>query len=164
MNPERAVSIHHVHDDDLQLYVLGRLTAAELEGFESHVVRCPECQERLSATARMLVQIVDLQSERGSPENRSEPRIRASDAGFLRSFSPLLPDRWPVQIIDVSKNGLGLLVPNRLAPGALVQVQIGTTFVLGEVKYCKKLSEHEFRTGVRVQDVSSGHLGGPLLR
>jgi hypothetical protein len=61
--------------------------------------------------------------------------------------------RWPVQIIDVSKSGLGLLVPLRLSPGVVVQIQSGTTFALGEVRHSRQISENKFHTGVRLQDV-----------
>jgi hypothetical protein len=153
VNPEDADSTHHVHDDDLQLYILGRLTAAEVDVLERHVFQCAECSERLATIARIVAQLVQRPPDDRGSDKRSEPRVRTSDAGFLRSFSPLLPDGWPVQIIDVSKNGLGLVVPTQLSLGSLVQVQIGGTFALGEVRYSKQISEREFRTGIRLQDV-----------
>ena len=151
MNPEFPA--HHVDEDDLHLYILGRLSVAEVKTLEDHAFQCLECKDRLGAIAQIVARIVTLQRDYRGSDNRSEPRIRASDAGFVRSFSPLLPDRWPVQIIDVSKHGLGLLVPVRLSPGVLVQVQISEMFLLGEVVYSKQIGEHEFRTGIRRQDV-----------
>jgi hypothetical protein len=143
----------HAHDDDLQFYILGHLSPAEVDVLERHVLDCPECRQRLAAAARFVAQIIDL--ERGSvhSDQRAGPRFRTSDAGVLRCFSPLLPDRWPIQIIDVSRDGLGLLVPVSLLPGSLVQVHIGDVFALGEVKYSKRISEHQFRTGIRLQDL-----------
>jgi hypothetical protein len=149
VNPD--VPTPHVNDDELQLYILGRLNPTDLPDLEQHVSSCPECKGRLSTAARFLVKIFDLQ--RDDSGRRREPRFRATDAGFLRSFSPLLPDRWPIQIIDVSRSGLGLIVPTRLSEGSLVQVQIGEAFALGEVRFSEHIGEGQFRTGIRVQDV-----------
>ena len=153
MNAEDAVSTHHADDDHLQLYVLGRLSTAEVDVLQRHVFDCAECKDRLGQTAQFVAKILNLQGDDGGVNKRTEPRFHISDAVFLRSFSPLLADRWPVQIVDVSKNGLGLLVPMHLSPGSLVQVQSGSTFALGEVRYSRQINEHQFHTGIRLQDV-----------
>jgi hypothetical protein len=149
VDPEAA----HVHDDELRLYILGRLGASEVETLEQHVFHCPECKNRLNATARFVANLVHLQRDYRSSDRRSEPRFHSSDTGFLRSFAPLSEHRWPVQVVDVSRNGLGLLVPVRLSRGVLVQIQIGMTFALGEVMYSTEIGEQQFRTGIRLQDV-----------
>jgi hypothetical protein len=38
----------HIPTDTLELYALGRLTEFELEHVEEHLLRCPECVERLN--------------------------------------------------------------------------------------------------------------------
>jgi hypothetical protein len=157
VNPDDAVSTHHTDDDHLQLYVLGRLNATEIDVLELHVFDCAECKGRLRATAQIVAKILNLERDEGSTNRRAEPRFHISDAVFLRSFSPLLPNRWPVQIVDVSKNGLGLLIPTHLSPGSLVQVQSGATFALGEVRFSRQISEHQFHTGIRLQDVAASH-------
>jgi hypothetical protein len=151
LNPE--VPERHAQDDDLRLFVLGRLSAAEVAVLERHVFDCVECIDRLGATARVVAQIVNLLLDNAGANKRTELRFRISDAVFLRSLSPAMPDRWPVQIVDVSKNGLGLLVPTRLSPGGVVQVQSGTTFALGEVRHCREMGEHLFHAGIKLQDV-----------
>ena len=153
MSPRDSGTVRHVHDDELQLYVLGRFNAQEVEAFEGHVLDCPECSARLAAAARFVSQIIDLKRDYSHPDKRDGPRFHAADSGFLRCFSPLLADRWPVQIVDVSKNGLGLLVPVDLPLGALVQVHIGDLFALGEVRHTKQIGESQFRTGIRVEDL-----------
>ena len=153
VNPED--STHHAQDDDLQLYVLGRLSAADVDVLERHVFDCEECKGRLRVTAQIVAKILNLRHAGESTNRRAELRFHISDAVFLRSFSPLLPSRWPVQIIDVSKNGLGLLVPTHFAPGSLVQVQSGATFALGEVRFSRQISEYQFHTGIRLQDVAA---------
>jgi hypothetical protein len=72
---------------------------------------------------------------------------------FLRCLAPLQRERWSVQIVDVSKNGLGLLAPTKLSPGVVVQIQSGTTFALGEVRHSRRISEHQFHIGIKLQDV-----------
>ena len=156
MNPEDPVSTRHVHDDNLQLYILGRLSAAQVDDFEHHVLQCSECKTRLAATARFVAQIISLKRGDGRSDKRADPRFRTSDNGFLRCLAPLMLDRWPVQVIDVSRNGLGLLVPTRLAQGALVQVHIGDVFALGEVRYSHQITEHQFRIGIRLGDLVRG--------
>jgi hypothetical protein len=42
----------HVSDDTLELYALGRLTECDLEHVEQHLLRCPECVERLNGVER----------------------------------------------------------------------------------------------------------------
>jgi len=143
----------HTDDDDLQRYVLGRLSAAKAHVLERHVFDCTQCKDRLATTAQIAAKILNLQRDQEGANKRTEPRFRISDAVFLRSFAPALPDRWRVQIADVSKNGLGLLVPTRLSPGTVVQVQSGPTFALGEVKHSRQVGEHQFHTGIRLQDV-----------
>ena len=156
MNAEEdAVSAHHADDDDLHLYILGHLSAAEVDVLERHLFHCPECTHRLGATVQV-VAAFNLQRHGRSSDKLSEPPFRSSDAGFLRSLSPLLPDRWPIQVIDTSKDGLILLVPTHLLPGSLIQVQIGKAFALGEVGDSKRISEYEFHTGIRLQDIVAG--------
>jgi hypothetical protein len=118
VNPE--VPPHHAHDDDLQLYVLGRLNAAKVDVLERHVVDCAECKERLGTTAQVVAKISNLHRNDEGTDRRNEPRFHIADAVFLCCLAPALSDRWRVQIIDVSKNGLGLLAhatdPRRLGP------------------------------------------------
>jgi Putative zinc-finger len=151
LNPE--VPVRHPQDDDLQLFVLGRLSAAEVAALERHVFDCVECIERLGTTARVVDKILNLLLDNAAADKQAEPRFHISDAVFLRSLSPAMPDRWPVQIVDVSKNGLGLLVPTLLSPGCVVQVQSGATLALCEVRHCREIGEHLFYADIKLQDV-----------
>jgi hypothetical protein len=151
VNPE--VPIRHAVDDELHLYVLGRLSAKEAAVLERHVDDCAECQERLGATAQLVAKILNLTSRDAGPGRRTEPRFDITDVVFLRSMAPVLPERWRVQILNISKNGLGLLVPTRLSPGVVVQIQSGLTFALGEVVYSRQINEQQFHTGIRLQDM-----------
>jgi len=129
------------------------LSAAQVDVLERHLPGCPECKDKLAATGRFVAQIIALTRDPSHSDKRADPRFHTADAGFLRCLAPLLPERWPIQIVDVSRNGLGLVAPIRLSLGALVQVNIRDTFALGDVRYSKQLTEHQFRTGVRIQDL-----------
>lgn len=152
MNPD-ILSTQHVFDDNLRLYVLGSLNATQVGVLERHMLECNDCRKRLSASARTAIACSPVNRDGKDPDRRSEPRFSTSEIGSLRSFSPYLPERWRARITDVSKNGLGLLLPVHLRPGVLVQIRIGTIFALGEVRYSKPVSQHEFRTGVRLSGV-----------
>jgi hypothetical protein len=143
----------HIHDDDLHLYIFNRLGISESEALERHLLDCAECTERLNKAAHFAVKILTLQRAVAEPNMRAEPRFNSTDCGFLRSLSPLRPEPLPVRIVDVSRTGLGLIAPVQLAPGTLVQVRVGRTVAFGEVVYTKRLSEQEFRVGLRLQDV-----------
>jgi len=41
---------NHMTDELLELYSLDRLSGADLERIEEHLLVCPECQERLKDT------------------------------------------------------------------------------------------------------------------
>jgi anti-sigma factor RsiW len=156
LNPE--VPIRHAHDDDLHRYVLGRLSAEEVDLLERHLLDCVECKDRLGATAQLVAKILSLSRDDPATNRRTEPRFRVSDPVFLRCLAPALPDRWPVRIVDISKNGLGLLVPTQLSPGSVVQVQSGTTFALGEIRHSRQISKHEFHIGISLQDIAAPRL------
>jgi anti-sigma factor RsiW len=147
---DKDVSRRHPLDDDLHLYVLGRLPATEAEILERHVFQCPTCKDTVASITRLVARLNQAPTARGGFDKRREPRFRTADTGFLRSFAPLLPDRWPVQILDVSKNGLGLAVPTSLPKDSLIQVQVGNTFALGEVRHSTPIDEQRFHVGIRV--------------
>jgi len=147
---KEVVSGGHPHEDDLRQYVLGRLAAADVEILERHVFQCPTCEDRLASITRMVAQLSQAPTPPEGVDKRKEPRFRASDTGILRSFAPLLPDRWPVQILDIATNGLGLAAPISLAKGTLVQLQVGESFVLGDVRHSTQIDEQRFHVGVRV--------------
>jgi anti-sigma factor RsiW len=144
----------HPNVHDLHRYVLGHLAPTGVDVLEGHVFQCPACKDRLASIIVLVTQLDRAAAARGGADRRKEPRFRTSDTGFLRSFAPLMPDRWPVQIVDVSKNGLGLVIAASLAEGTWVQVQVGTAFALGEVRHCIPIDEQQFRTGIRLADIA----------
>jgi anti-sigma factor RsiW len=149
---EERISGGHPNENDLHGYVLGHLSPTEVEVLEGHVFQCSACKERLASIIMLVTQLDRVAARRGA-DRRKEPRFRTSETGFLRSFAPLLPDRWPVEIVDASKNGLGLVIAASLAEGSWVQVQVGNAFALGEVQHSNPIDEQRFRIGIRLADI-----------
>jgi hypothetical protein len=136
----RAVQIHddeHIHDDDLDLYVNGRLEPGHSATVESHLLDCDLCREKLSRSIgmRFLLPYTE-KPQPGRQYKRSEPRFSTGDEAILQEISPLSVERQTVQITDVSRSGLGLITARNIYPGTVVQVRMGQTVEVGEVRYC----------------------------
>lgn len=100
-----------------------------------------------------LSQPFDLSASQGEfRERRSERRVSTSLRARLRFLSPFSPNVLEVQILDVSKNGLGLQVPCRIAIETVVQVVCGRSLILGEVRYCLPLGDGTHHAGILIQE------------
>jgi hypothetical protein len=153
--PEDLLSGHLV-DAELQLYIRGQLKFSNVSTLEDHALSCIECQHRITETARFIAQMSTLsgrQKAYASEGKRIGERYRASGIGSLHVLTPLERDRSVVRVVDVSVNGIGLLLPRPLETGALVQVHFGKIFALGEVRHCRP-SDHDFHAGILLQDVT----------
>jgi hypothetical protein len=74
-------------------------------------------------------------------QNRSEPRFDTKGDGTLQEIHPLSLERHKVKIVNVSKNGLGLVSPKAILPGTIVQLRIKDIVGLGNVRYCSESHE-----------------------
>jgi hypothetical protein len=141
----------HSQEDDLELYVHGRLEPTLAPGVEAHLLECQTCRDRLSeciglrrtADAKGNTKSTDVKYE------RSEPRFSAGDRASFQELSPLSLDRQTVEIVDISKNGVGILAPRAALPGTIVQIRIKNTVELGEVRHCSPAGERGYRMGLR---------------
>jgi hypothetical protein len=143
----------HVDDNDLQRYLRG--SADRMEDLEAHIEACASCRDRLACHARLASSrawLSPLRSVGGQPEKRREPRIATDQTGSMRILNPLHTNREEVRILDVSKNGMKVRVPCSVALGAIVQIRVKNTHVLGEVRYCISADEG-FNIGLLIQDV-----------
>lgn len=75
--------------------------------------------------------------------------MRALLSRIVQELSPLSLDRQKVKIVDISRNGLGILAPNAALPGTIMQVRINTVVELAEVRYCSAGDGNEYRIGLR---------------
>jgi len=141
----------HIHEDDLELYLGGRLEVERISPVESHLQECDLCRGHLLNCLGQRLALQFLQGTKSdATQKRSEPRFSADGEGTLQELHPLSLDRHKVKIVDVSKNGLGIISPSAMLPGTIVQLRIGDTVELGNVRYCSALDDDGFRIGLRL--------------
>src|ERR1700733_1242880 len=84
-------------------------------------------------------------------ERRTEARYPTQDPAELE----LLPGSGePVYgtVLDVSRSGLRVALPQRLDRGQQVKVTLHGNVIFGEVRYCRAVSG-AFQVGIRIQDL-----------
>ena len=141
----------HSDCDDLELYVRGRLEPRHNSAVEVHLAECQTCQERLSQCIGLeLVMHPTGKTKVKGTSKRSEPRFSSGDDAIVQELNPLSFDRQRVRIVDISKNGLGILAPQAVLPGAIVQIRIKKMVELGEVRHCSESGNKEYRIGLRL--------------
>ena len=145
----------HIDDHDLTLYIGEGLDSHRSSSVQDHVRGCLTCEEKLVAgfLAR-LAELSKMQGRNNSNDRRIDGRFLSGEHGYLQTLCPLSFERPAVQVVDVSKGGFGLLMNSLLTEGTIVQVCIGTTTALGEVRSCRATYNNQFRVGIRVQNAS----------
>jgi hypothetical protein len=140
----------HLHEDDLELYLRGQLESGHLWSTEQHLLTCEMCRLQLSNCLgqRLALQII-VGPQTTATQKRSEPRFDTKGEGTLQELHPLSLERRKVKIVNVSKNGLGLVSPKAFLPGTIVQLRIKDIVELGNVRYCSA-SDEGFRIGLRL--------------
>jgi hypothetical protein len=140
----------HASYDDLVWYIQGRLGPERISAIDPHLLDCDICRERLSlgiASQLMLHLVGKAKADR--KRERSELRFRTGSEAILQNLRPLSLDRQKVEILDISKNGLGILASTAASPGTIVQVRINTAVELAEVRHCSVDPESGYRIGLR---------------
>jgi len=163
-------SLNSVHTsyDDLVRYIQGRLATERLSVIDPHLLGCDICRESLSRIIKShLILHLAAKTKADQKRERSEPRFSTGSEAIVQSLSPLSLDRHKVKIVDISKNGLGIVASNAALPGTVMQVRINTAVELGEVRYCSAGDDNEYRIGLRFIAVSDeraelfvGQVGG----
>jgi len=151
----------HASYDDLVRYIQGRLGEEHLSAIDPHLLNCDACRERLSLTLRsqLMLHVVG-KAKADQKRERSEPRFSMGSEAIVQELSPLSLNRQKVKIVDISKNGLGILAPRAALPGTIIQVRINTAVELVEVRYCSPGESNGYRIGLRfiaVSDESAEH-------
>jgi len=140
----------HIHEDDLELYLRGRLESERTSSVEQHLIECDSCRECLAVCLGHQIVLHRLQGKPESAQRRSEPRFSAEGEAILREIHPLSLDRQKVTIVNISKNGLGILSSRAVLPGTVVQLRINNHVELANVRYCCALGNDGFRLGLRL--------------
>ena len=140
----------HLHEDDLELYLRGQLESERLTSTERHLLGCKICRLQLSNCLgqRLALQIV-AGPQTDTTHKRSEPRFDTEGEGTLQELHPLSLERHRVRIVNVSKNGLGLVSLKAVLPGTIVQLRIKDVVELANVRYCSA-SDEGYRIGLRL--------------
>ena len=92
-------------------------------------------------------------------EHRRDPRIAVDDPGSMRVVNAESVYRT-VRILDVSRRGMKLWVPDFVPPGTTVQVRVKDLRVLGAVCFCVAVSAG-FNAGISIENVFERLLGRP---
>ncbi|MGD1091487.1 MAG: PilZ domain-containing protein [Bryobacteraceae bacterium] len=136
-----------VQNEDLELYILGRLLPSEI---------APDSNRAEAESEKFMKQLADLgrqqRRDRDGEERRSELRIPLNVSASLKAINPLAAGRSEIRIIDMAAGGLKLQVPEFIHPGTAIQIRLKRTIALAEVRYCHPAGA-EFHVGVHLQDV-----------
>lgn len=143
----------HVEVEHLELYALGELSGDLSRIVESHLKTCVACSIQFEESRAIIGQWA---SPEGPHKHRGErrigPRTATDDPAMLTILKPERSGRIATTIVNASKEGLRLLVPEALLNGTIVQVHVRDLFILAEVRYCHKAGT-QFHAGVHIQDV-----------
>ena len=140
----------HAHEDDLELYVRGGLEAKYTSELESHLLACLECRERLCEAVGLCIKLNPSESGKSREKNkRTEVRFDTGDEAIFQELNPLSLDRLNVSVVDVSRNGLGIIASKAVMPGTIVLVRIKNNFEMGEVRHCSAFGD-SYRIGLRL--------------
>lgn len=139
----------HLHDEDLELYLLGQLTEPRAAELRSHIEDCRECGQKLEE-ARQFVRTLEALKPQ-SAERRRDKRIKTSDPATIKLIYPNVSDPLAARILDVSRDGLKVEVPQFLDPGTTVQILMDASIVIAEIRYCVRAGA-AYHIGVLIQD------------
>jgi hypothetical protein len=146
-----VVATLHIQDADFDSYLRNRAGSTVASRIQSHVRQFVTCEEKL--VSLMIAQLAELSDkQRGrSSDQRLDRRLQTGEFGSLQTLLPLSFQRSDVEVINISRNGFGLLTTTFLQPGTIVQMTAGTTVKLGEVRYCRSVDGGRFHTGVQAR-------------
>jgi anti-sigma factor RsiW len=145
--------LKQVHEDDLELYLLSRLSEREAAELEAHVRDCGQCEARLNDAVQFVRQLAEVRRVGDSSElrgTRKENRIPTNDPANARLYDPLLSEPVEVQVLNASKGGLLLRTSRSFHMRALIQLRLRSTIVVGEVRHCSAAGD-SFHVGIQIQ-------------
>jgi anti-sigma factor RsiW len=90
--------MQHIPDDSLELYALGRLSERELAEVEEHLLRCPECVERLDHIEGFTKAMRDALRESGSELVAEHQTAEGPIRLYVRRLLDQDHERWVARI------------------------------------------------------------------
>jgi hypothetical protein len=85
-------------------------------------------------------------------QKRNDARVPAGYTASMKLVNPLSANWTNIQILDMSRGGMKLSVPEALEPGTVVQIRSRNTLTFAKVRYCVEAGA-EFHVGVQLQNV-----------
>lgn len=150
----------HLQTQHIKSYVLGQLPEDLFTFVDSHIRDCAACGSRLLEMRRSLChEAAGGDKTRlgcSASERRRNLRVPTASPAGLTVLNPPQPDCKDVTILDISKDGLRLAVPDEIMRGSIVQVHMDDLFIMAEVRYCRQAGE-AFHVGVLIQSVFAAH-------
>ncbi len=150
----------HLQTQHIKSYVLGQLPEDLFTFVDSHIRDCAACGSLLLEMRRSLRHQAagDEQSrvDHAASERRRNVRVATGSPAGLTVLNPPQPGCKDVTILDVSRDGLKLAVPDEILRGTIVQVHMADLFIMAEVRYCRQAGE-AFHVGVLIQSVFAAH-------
>ena len=144
----------HVSDDDIHLYLQGKLGRLRVGMVEIHVAGCAWCQARIGQTWNLITAENGPHGSnplwRGS-ERRHELRVRTNDLAVLQVVTPFSEEHLNARVTNVSNSGLQISLGVALEPGSVVKVKRGATVFFGQVRYCRG-DAAKFSAGLHLQE------------
>ncbi|MEI9814876.1 MAG: zf-HC2 domain-containing protein [Acidobacteriota bacterium] len=137
------MTLSHIDDRRLSLYFSDQLDPEQRIFVQLHLRHCAACRNRVEADA-------STQLAKWEPPSLERP-FSSGQLGSVQALSPLSLDKTAIQITDVSAGGFGVIADTSLPAGAIVQVRIGNSVALGEVRYCRAAGNNRFHAGVFVK-------------
>jgi hypothetical protein len=88
-----------------------------------------------------------------SAERRVETRYSTKDTIELEVLpGPSQPVKGSID--EVSRSGLRVLLPSRIAKGKQVKIKLGRTIIVGEIRYCRAIPGGGFQAGILIEDLA----------
>lgn len=84
-------------------------------------------------------------------DRRSEARYPAKEPAELEILFGGTEPAFGI-ILDISRSGLRIAIPKRIARGEQVKIKFHRNVIFGEVRYCRAVSA-VFHAGIRIQDL-----------
>ena len=141
----------HTNVTDLESYVHGTMKSAQSSLVDAHMLKCFACREHLTThVGTHLADCVIGEAKSDQMNRRSETRFHTGNDAIIQELNPLSLDRQMVKIVDISKNGIGILAPHPVFPGTLVQIRVMKAVEFGEVRHCSAVAGEGYRIGLRL--------------
>lgn len=153
----------HITYDDLHHYSRGAFGRFRVFVIENHLRGCALCSARLGEVFKLIspvcaiAPLVHPPLQSSPKDRRREPRIATDHSAQLQVIAPFSAERIPVRVLDVSKSGMQLGLDAPLDPGSTVKIRLRDAVLFAEIRYCRQTSEKDYRAGLELQEVISGH-------